>query len=77
MTYPDNRNRNRGGDNTATWIIGAIAAIAVIGAIAWGLSSGNDQTASTTTPPAATTGQTGTAGQSGNAPANNPAPANR
>jgi hypothetical protein len=84
MTYSDNRNRKPGGDNTAMWIIGAIAAVIVIGAIAWGLSDSGTQTASDR--PAATTGQTtpapsgGTGAQSGGAQsggASAPAGANR
>jgi hypothetical protein len=83
MTYSDNRNRNRtrGGDNTAAWIIGVIAVLVVIGAIAWGISGSGDQTASTGNTPATTTGQTGTtgaqSGTTGSTPAPSNAPANR
>ena len=74
MTYSDNRNRNTGSGNTAAWIIGAIAAIVVIGGIVYGMSDRGDQTASN--PPAATAGQ-GTNTPAQNAPAPPAPPASR
>jgi hypothetical protein len=65
-------------DNTWTWIIGAIAALGVLGGIYYVMSDRGAQVA--TDRPAATTGAGPTAGQGSNQPTTppaQPAPANR
>ncbi len=84
MTYNDQNRTNRPHDqdrtdNTWTWVIGALAALAVLGGIYYAMSDRGDQSASTNTP-TATTGAAPTAGQGANQPTTppaQPAPANR